>query len=351
MISVIVDDLALTQADAIVRPADESLGPTSPAIASLDEKAGPRFAEQRRVASPLKAGAAVVTGSGDLAAPFVLHVVVQDPESEDRTRDRAPGPGFGLAAGHRLGAGYHRHPAGRRGFGPADAWRRRRPFWPRRSPPSRRDSPPSCTSSWTETRIAPWSKPSYGGFRDPTEPAHQTLWPVHRSRWDRPRRSQRGAVRISGPQRRREDHHVSHDRGHPPADQRHGRGRRHRHQPQAARSQGPARLHSRPPLRVRQADRRGVPPLCRGALRPAGARGGAPDRRAARAVRPEPLEERAHRVVQPRDAAEADHLRRAGAPAGSDRGRRADGRARSRGAPGCSRTCSASSWTAAARSS
>jgi len=82
VINVIVDDLALTQADAIVRPADESLGPTSPAIASLDERAGPRFAEQRRVASPLKAGAAVVTASGNLAAPFVLHVVVQDRESK-----------------------------------------------------------------------------------------------------------------------------------------------------------------------------------------------------------------------------------------------------------------------------
>ena len=82
MINVIVDDLAVTQADAIVRPADESLGPTSPAIANLDERAGPRFAEQRRVVSPLKAGAAVVTGSGDLTAPFVLHVVVQDRESK-----------------------------------------------------------------------------------------------------------------------------------------------------------------------------------------------------------------------------------------------------------------------------
>lgn len=82
MINVIVDDLALTLADAILRPADESLGPASPAIASLDERAGPRFAEQRRVATPLKAGAAVVTGSGDLAAPFVLHVVVRDQESK-----------------------------------------------------------------------------------------------------------------------------------------------------------------------------------------------------------------------------------------------------------------------------
>lgn len=82
MIQVIVDDLALTQADAVLRPADASLGPVTPAISRLDERAGPRFAEQRRLTSPLKAGAAVVTGSGDLTAPFVLHVVIQDPDSE-----------------------------------------------------------------------------------------------------------------------------------------------------------------------------------------------------------------------------------------------------------------------------
>ena len=80
MILVIVDDLASTRADAVVRPADESLGPVSPAVALLDERAGPRFADQRRVSTSLKAGSAVVTGSGDLAAPFVLHVVIQDPE-------------------------------------------------------------------------------------------------------------------------------------------------------------------------------------------------------------------------------------------------------------------------------
>ena len=80
MIHVLVDDLALIKADAIIRPADETLSPTSPAITRLDERAGPRFADQRRVSSVLKAGSAVVTGSGDLAAPFVLHVVVRDPE-------------------------------------------------------------------------------------------------------------------------------------------------------------------------------------------------------------------------------------------------------------------------------
>ena len=81
MIQVIVDDLAVTQADAVVRPADETLQPVTPAMSRLDEQAGPRFAEQRRLTSPLKAGAAVVTGSGDLTAPFVLHVVIRDSDS------------------------------------------------------------------------------------------------------------------------------------------------------------------------------------------------------------------------------------------------------------------------------
>jgi O-acetyl-ADP-ribose deacetylase (regulator of RNase III) len=80
VINVIVDDLAATQADAIVRPTDQSLSPISPAMARLDERAGPHFADQRRASSSLKAGSAVVTGGGDLAAPFVLHVVIQDLE-------------------------------------------------------------------------------------------------------------------------------------------------------------------------------------------------------------------------------------------------------------------------------
>jgi O-acetyl-ADP-ribose deacetylase (regulator of RNase III) len=81
VILVIVDDLATTTADAVLRPADESLGPLTPAMSRLDEHAGPRFAEQRRLTTPLKAGAAVVTGGGDLSAPYVLHVVIRDPDS------------------------------------------------------------------------------------------------------------------------------------------------------------------------------------------------------------------------------------------------------------------------------
>jgi O-acetyl-ADP-ribose deacetylase (regulator of RNase III) len=81
VIQVVVDDLALIQADALLRPADETLNPLTEAISRLDERAGPRFAEQRRLSSPLKAGAAVVTGSGDLAAPFVLHAVIRDADA------------------------------------------------------------------------------------------------------------------------------------------------------------------------------------------------------------------------------------------------------------------------------
>jgi O-acetyl-ADP-ribose deacetylase (regulator of RNase III) len=81
VIQVIVDDLATTPADAVLRPTDEGLGPLTPAMSKLDAHAGPRFAEQRRLTTPLKAGAAVVTGGGDLTAPYVLHVVIRDPDA------------------------------------------------------------------------------------------------------------------------------------------------------------------------------------------------------------------------------------------------------------------------------
>jgi len=73
-----MDDLAALPVDAVLRPADESLEPLAEAVARLDRIAGQRFAEQHRVTSPLEAGAAVVTGGGDLPAPFVIHVVIRD---------------------------------------------------------------------------------------------------------------------------------------------------------------------------------------------------------------------------------------------------------------------------------
>src|SRR6185437_7876521 len=81
VIRVVVDDLAGVAVDAVLRSADQSLDPVTPAMSRLDRQAGDRFEAQRRVTTPLEAGAAVVTGGGDLKAPFVLHVVIRDPSS------------------------------------------------------------------------------------------------------------------------------------------------------------------------------------------------------------------------------------------------------------------------------
>lgn len=78
MIRVVVGELAREPADAVVRPADAGLAPVGPAAARLDEVGGERFAAQRRTTTPLEAGAAVVTGAGDLPAGLALHVVVAD---------------------------------------------------------------------------------------------------------------------------------------------------------------------------------------------------------------------------------------------------------------------------------
>jgi len=82
VIQVVVDDLAFIQVDAVLRPADSALAPLTPSMSRLDRLAGERFAAQRRTTTQLEAGAAVVTGGGDLAAPYVLHVVLRDERSQ-----------------------------------------------------------------------------------------------------------------------------------------------------------------------------------------------------------------------------------------------------------------------------
>jgi O-acetyl-ADP-ribose deacetylase (regulator of RNase III) len=78
VITVVVDELAAMRVDAVVRPAGESLEPAEPVASRLDQAAGEGFAALRRVSSPLEPGAAVVTGGGNLLAPFVIHAVIRD---------------------------------------------------------------------------------------------------------------------------------------------------------------------------------------------------------------------------------------------------------------------------------
>jgi O-acetyl-ADP-ribose deacetylase (regulator of RNase III) len=82
VIHVVAGDLASVIADAVVRPATTRLEPLTPALRQLDAAAGPRFMEQTAVRRELPPGAAVVTGAGDLAAEFVVHLVLGTGEDD-----------------------------------------------------------------------------------------------------------------------------------------------------------------------------------------------------------------------------------------------------------------------------
>jgi len=76
VIRVVERELAELAVNAVVRAADEHLEPVGPASEALDRQAGDRLRELRRIQAPLDVGSAVITGAGDLAAEFVLHIVI-----------------------------------------------------------------------------------------------------------------------------------------------------------------------------------------------------------------------------------------------------------------------------------
>ena len=89
MIQVVLDDLAFLEVDAVVRPANHTLDPASSVSTHLDQLAGQTFSTIRQVAAPLEIGSAVVTTAGELAAPYVLHVVISTDEiNADRSTVR-----------------------------------------------------------------------------------------------------------------------------------------------------------------------------------------------------------------------------------------------------------------------
>lgn len=85
-VDVRVDDLAFFEGDAIARPVTALLGATTPVMRRLEVAAGPRLADQLRIAEPLPVGSAIVTGAGDLAVELLIHGVVQS-ETERVTPD------------------------------------------------------------------------------------------------------------------------------------------------------------------------------------------------------------------------------------------------------------------------
>lgn len=80
MIKIVDQALPALRVDAVVRAADAHLRPVGSVSETIDRLAGDRFNSERQLQAALEVGAAVITGGGDLAAEFVLHVVVQSDE-------------------------------------------------------------------------------------------------------------------------------------------------------------------------------------------------------------------------------------------------------------------------------
>lgn len=115
MIDVVVEDLAFMAVDAVLRPSSDTLDPVASASSRLDQLAGSAFAEERRIQSAMEIGSAVVTGGGNLTAPFVIHTIIRG-DTSNATRDsvrraltsawqRAAAWGLDRIAGPPIGAG------------------------------------------------------------------------------------------------------------------------------------------------------------------------------------------------------------------------------------------------------
>ena len=89
MIRIVVDDLAFVTADAIVRPANSLLEPTTASLRRLEQIGGAPFWNQLHTERELAVGSAVVTGGGDLGVELVVHAIIKsatEPVSRDSVR-------------------------------------------------------------------------------------------------------------------------------------------------------------------------------------------------------------------------------------------------------------------------
>ncbi|HEX2193435.1 MAG TPA: macro domain-containing protein [Candidatus Limnocylindria bacterium] len=96
-------EIAELEVDAILVPANESLFMTAPVARALRLRAGEAVERDAVQQGPVEAGTAVVTGGGELAAPYVIHVVGvgHDLQPDAARLRRALDAGLELAA--RLG--------------------------------------------------------------------------------------------------------------------------------------------------------------------------------------------------------------------------------------------------------
>lgn len=77
MIRVVVGELADTTAEAVLRPVSSEWTAVTPAMRRLEIAAGPVVEAQCVTLGELPVGSAVITAAGNLAARFMIHVVVR----------------------------------------------------------------------------------------------------------------------------------------------------------------------------------------------------------------------------------------------------------------------------------
>lgn len=80
MIRVLVSDPDAVEADGILRSVGSDLEACTPADRRLGTRAGTEVLERLRAFGDVPVGGAVVTPGGDLAAPFLIHLVIRSAE-------------------------------------------------------------------------------------------------------------------------------------------------------------------------------------------------------------------------------------------------------------------------------
>lgn len=96
-------EIAELEVDALIVPANESLFMSVPVARAVKRRSGERVERDAVQQGPVEAGGAVVTGGGELAAPYVIHAVAVGHDLQpdaDRVR-RATHAALDIAA--RLG--------------------------------------------------------------------------------------------------------------------------------------------------------------------------------------------------------------------------------------------------------
>lgn len=80
MIQVVVGELAEQEVSAIVRPIRSDLAPVNVLSRDIGTAAGPKLEERLERIGAIPLGGAVITPAGELAADFIIHVVIMSDE-------------------------------------------------------------------------------------------------------------------------------------------------------------------------------------------------------------------------------------------------------------------------------